>query len=248
MDDRAARSVRATRERRRTAALVERGRWRTLIELVAGSRADPAGRDRSGSSRDLRRTPRAPAHARLGSYWHVRCCIVPLEIRGDAMLNHPTLLERFAFGRPLEIDDDPDVRAAERPTTALIGRIMLGAIFMLSGIGKLVYIDQTVQQITQVGIPGAHTLAIVAGVAEICGALSLIFGFLTRVGAVGLVIYLIPTTLLFHNFWAFAGEMQTNQMVNFMKNLAIIGGLLTVAAHGASRFSLDAKMRRPRPS
>jgi putative oxidoreductase len=164
------------------------------------------------------------------------------------MLNHPTLLERFAFGRPLEIDDDPDVRAAERPVTALIGRIAIGAIFLLSGIAKLVDSDQTAQYMTQVGIPAAHTLAIVAGIAEICGGLSLIFGFLTRVGAIGLVVYLIPTTLLFHHFWTFAGEMQKTQMVNFMKNLAIIGGLLTIAAHGASRLSLDAKMRRPRPS
>jgi putative oxidoreductase len=162
------------------------------------------------------------------------------------MLNQPTLLERFAFGSPF--DTDGDARAAERPVTALVGRILLGAIFLMSGIAKLTDTAGTVQHMTQAGIPAAHTLAIVAGVAEICGALSLIFGFLTRVGAVGLILYLIPTTLIFHHFWTFTGEAQTTQMVNFMKNLAIIGGLFAVAAHGASRLSLDARMRRPRPS
>jgi putative oxidoreductase len=73
----------------------------------------------------------------------------------------------------------------------------------------------------------------------------LIFGFLTRIGALGLILYMIPTTLIFHSFWAFEGAEQKMQMVNFMKNLALIGGLFTVLAFGPSRYSIDKKIREP---
>ncbi len=137
------------------------------------------------------------------------------------------------------------IRSVPRPTTALIGRILLSAIFLTSGLAKLVDTDKTAGYMDAAGIPAAHTLAIIAGLAELLGGLSILFGVLTRIGALGLIVFLIPTTLIFHSFWTFEGAAQQAQMANFMKNLAIMGGLFLLVAHGAGRYSVDARLRRP---
>jgi putative oxidoreductase len=162
------------------------------------------------------------------------------------MIHATSTAERLAFGRPLDpVRDDTPVHVAQRPATALIGRILIGAIFLVSGIAKLTDTAGTAGYMEQVGLPYAHQLAVIAGIAEIVGALSLIFGFLTRIGALGLIIFMIPTTFLFHAFWTFDDAEQKMQMVNFMKNLAIIGGLATIFAFGPSRYSIDHKIRAP---
>ena len=162
------------------------------------------------------------------------------------MLHSTGIAERIAFGRPVDpVVDDTPIRVAQRPLTALVGRILIAAIFLMSGIAKLTDTAGTVGHMEAAGIPYAHTLAIIAGVAEIAGALALISGFLTRIGALGLIFFMIPTTLIFHGFWAFEGQEQKMQMINFMKNLAIIGGLFTILAFGPSRYSIDKKIREP---
>lgn len=131
-----------------------------------------------------------------------------------------------------------------KATMALIGRLLLAAIFLMSGIAKLTDVPGTVAHMTKVGIPYADTLALIAGTAEILGAASLILGLLTRIGALGLFVYMIPTTLLFHAFWNHEGAERMTQMVNFMKNLAIMGGLATLVGVGALLFSVDHRIRR----
>ena len=132
------------------------------------------------------------------------------------------------------------------PTMALIGRLLLAAIFLVSGIAKLTDTPGTVAHMTAAGIPYAETLAIVAGAAEVLGAVSIATGFLTRSGSLGLILFMIPTTLIFHAFWNEVGQARMPQMVNFMKNLGIIGGLAVLAAQGAGRFSIDHRIRRAR--
>jgi putative oxidoreductase len=145
-----------------------------------------------------------------------------------------------------EVFIDDEATALDTPwqtTMALIGRLLLAAIFAMSGIAKLTDTAGTVSHMTAAGIPYADTLAIVAGVAEVLGAASLVLGLLTRLGAFGLFLYMIPTTVLFHGFWNFEGAERLPQMVNFMKNLAIMGGLATLVAVGARRFSIDHRIR-----
>jgi putative oxidoreductase len=160
---------------------------------------------------------------------------------------HASIAERMAFGTPLDpaVDDTP-IHIVPRSTTALIGRILIAAIFVLSGFAKLTDPAGASGYMTHVGIPNADTLVYVAGVAELLGGLALMFGFLTRLAAAGLILYLIPTTLLFHNFWAMDGAEAKTQMVNFMKNLAIMGGLATLVAFGAPRISISHRVRRSR--
>jgi putative oxidoreductase len=161
-------------------------------------------------------------------------------------LDNVSIAERLAFGRPLDPDRDPEViHVVARPKTALIGRVLLSAIFLTSGIAKVTDPAGTIGYMNAAGIPAAEILVWVAALAEIFGGLSILFGFLTRVGALGLSVFMVFATLLFHDFWSFTGAEQKTQMVNFMKNLAIMGGLFMLIANGAGRYSVDNAIRRP---
>lgn len=157
------------------------------------------------------------------------------------------IAERIAYGRPINFEHEEEIPVAmvPRKTAALIGRIFLAAIFIVSGLAKLTDTAGTAGYMTAQGIPYAHALAIFAGICELAGGLALVFGALTRLAALGLFLFLIPTTLIFHNFWALDGVEAKTQMVNFMKNLSIMGGLLLLWAQGPSRLSIDARVRRP---
>ena len=163
---------------------------------------------------------------------------------------NPRIAERPVFGRPAsEVHDEVDdlvLPDTSLPTMAVIGRFLIASIFLVSGIAKLTDTPGTVAHMVAMGIPYPDTLAVVAGVAEVLGAIAIAFGFLTRVASVGLILFMIPTTLIFHAFWNAEGAERMQQMVNFMKNLAIIGGLAVLMAQGAGRSSLDHRIRRAR--
>ena len=84
-------------------------------------------------------------------------------------------------------------------------------------------------------------LLYIAAFMELIGALSLILGYKTKWGAGLLIIFLIPVTLLMHNFWAAPEEAFKLEMIHFMSNLSILGGLLYVVAAGPGKLSLDEK-------
>jgi putative oxidoreductase len=125
----------------------------------------------------------------------------------------------------------------------LVGRVLIALIFVLSGFSKFTDTAGTAGYIASKGLPIASVLAVVAGVVEIAGAASVIVGFKTRWGALLLAAYLIPVTLIFHNPAGLEGMAAQMAKVEFMKNLAIFGGLLAIAALGPGPLSLDA--RRP---
>lgn len=161
------------------------------------------------------------------------------------MWNEMGMAERMDSGHAVDaVPGDPSARnVAAQPTLALVGRILLASLFLVSGITKLTSLDQTAGYMASVGIPSAHALALIAGCAEILGGLALVVGALTRLASLGLILFLIPTTLLFHNFWALEGPEQQMQMVNFLKNLQIMGGLALLIAFGPGRYSVDARAR-----
>ncbi len=162
------------------------------------------------------------------------------------MMHHAGIAERITFGRPVDpVRDDTPVHVAQRPLTALVGRLLIAAIFLVSGTQKLIDTAGAAGYMTQAGVPYASTLAIVAGIAEVAGGLALVFGFLTRLAATLLVIYMFIITFVMHAFWNFEGAEAKMQMVNFVKNLAVIGGTMQVAASGPSRYSIDKKIREP---
>jgi putative oxidoreductase len=121
----------------------------------------------------------------------------------------------------------------------MFGRVLLSIIFLLSGLGKIMDWNGTAQIMASQGLPLIPLLLAGAIVTELAGGLSVLLGWKARWGAWLLFLYLIPTTLIFHDFWAFTGtEMQT-QLVNFLKNLSIMGGLLLVAAYDGAALVAD---------
>jgi putative oxidoreductase len=119
----------------------------------------------------------------------------------------------------------------------VIGRIAIGAIFVISALGKLTNWQGTLSYAGTKGV--SATLLAIATALELLGGLSVILGFKARWGALALLIFLVPVTLVFHNFWAVAPEQQQAQLVNFLKNLSILGGILIVLARGAGAYSID---------
>lgn len=123
--------------------------------------------------------------------------------------------------------------------SVLVGRILLALIFVLSGFGKITGFAGTAAYMASKGLPMAEILLVPTILIELGGGLMLIFGYRTRLAAAVLFLFLIPVTLVFHNFWAAPAAEAQMQMINFMKNLAIMGGMLCITAFGAGRYSLD---------
>jgi putative oxidoreductase len=121
----------------------------------------------------------------------------------------------------------------------LLGRLLLSTIFILSGAGKITNPSFDADQMRAKGIPAVMLFFFLALVAELAGGLSILLGLKTRLGAGMLFVYLIPVTLIMHNFWAYTGADRVHQLENFLKNLAIMGGLLLLAVFGPGPISVD---------
>jgi len=124
-------------------------------------------------------------------------------------------------------------------SVALAGRILIGVLFLMSGLSKIAAPAATQGYIASVGLPEPVAAYAIAVLVEVVGSLLLIFGVRVRAVAVGMAIFTLAAAVSFHRNFA-----DQNQMIHFMKNIAIAGGLLQVAAFGAGRFSLDGRWAR----
>lgn len=121
-------------------------------------------------------------------------------------------------------------------TTAAAGRFLLAILFIMSGLSKIATPAAIIGYIASAGLPFPTLGYVVALVVEIGGGLLLLAGFHARIVAAILGIFTIAAAVAFHHDFA-----DQNQLIHFLKNVAITGGLLQVAAFGAGRFSLDAR-------
>jgi putative oxidoreductase len=119
---------------------------------------------------------------------------------------------------------------------AATGRVLIAALFLLSGIGKIASPSMTEGYIASAGLPAPLFGLLIAILVEVGGGLLLIAGFRTRIVALVLAAFTLATALLFHHNFA-----DQNAMIHFFKNFAIIGGLLQIAAFGPGSVSLDAR-------
>jgi putative oxidoreductase len=119
---------------------------------------------------------------------------------------------------------------------SLAGRVMLSALFLLSGLGKVSAPAATIGYIGSVGLPFATLGFAIAVAIEFGGGLALVLGYRARIAGALMAVFSIAAAFGFHRDLA-----DPNQLVHFMKNVAIAGGLLQIVAFGAGRFSLDAK-------
>ncbi len=128
-------------------------------------------------------------------------------------------------------------------SSSLVGRLLLSFIFVLSGCSKIAGWNQSTAFIASKGIPIVNMMLASAVIVEVLGGLALLVGFRARIAAGVLFLFLIPTTVIFHNFWALQGMERMDNMAHFLKNLAIMGGLLMVVAFGPGPLCLDARRR-----
>lgn len=126
--------------------------------------------------------------------------------------------------------------------TLLVARLGVGANFLISGAGKLAAWSATAAFAGSKGVP-TLLLAVATGL-EILGAISVLTGWKARWGAAALVAFLVPVTLVFHNFWAYQGAEAQLQTIQFLKNVSIGGGLLAIFAAGPGALSVDARRSR----
>jgi putative oxidoreductase len=116
----------------------------------------------------------------------------------------------------------------------VLGRILLVAIFLLSAFNKMTHWGQTVGYMSSMGMPAANFFLVMAILLELAGGISLLVDFKPRIGALLLVLFILPATLIFHRFWSETDPMmRQNQFIHFMKNLSILGALLFVAGIGS---------------
>ena len=108
----------------------------------------------------------------------------------------------------------------------VLGRVLLGQIFLLAGIHKMMDWQGMSAYMASQGMPWIPFFLTGAMLVETLGGLSLILGIQARVGALVLAAFLIPATLIFHDFWTLEDPQRSLQMIMFQKNLAIMGGLL----------------------
>lgn len=126
----------------------------------------------------------------------------------------------------------------------LAGRVLMAALFLPAGVSKIAGFAGTVGYIASKGVPLPEAAAIIAIIVEVGGGLALILGFKTRWAALALALFTLIATFMFHNYWTLPADQQMVQQLMFMKNIAVIGGLLTLAAWGAGAWSMDGKQTR----
>lgn len=124
---------------------------------------------------------------------------------------------------------------------SLIGRLLLALLFVPAGFSKIAGFSGTTGYIASKGIPLPELAAAAAVGVELGLGLLLLVGWQTRWAALGIAFFTFVISFIFHNFWTMPADQQMMQSLMFFKNMAIVGGLLTVAAWGAGAWSFDGK-------
>ena len=124
---------------------------------------------------------------------------------------------------------------------SFVGHLLLSALFLPAGIAKITGFAGTVGYIGSMGLPFPTLGALAAIAVEVLGGLALILGLGTRFAALVLAGFTLVASFIFHAYWAVPADAVMVTQLLFMKNIAVAGGLLTVAAWGAGAWSLDAR-------
>ncbi|HYG85559.1 MAG TPA: DoxX family protein [Azospirillum sp.] len=126
----------------------------------------------------------------------------------------------------------------------LLARVLIGAIFVQSGFGKLTNLTGFATGLEGMGVPMPYLAGIIGACVEFFGGLAIVLGAWTWLAAILIVGFTVAASFLAHRFWDVPAEQQRMQNIQFMKNMAIIGGLLALAVAGPGRFSVDRFLRR----
>ena len=125
----------------------------------------------------------------------------------------------------------------------LVGRILLSLVFLIAGYRKLMGVAASAGYFAKLGFPMPEVLVWVAIAVELGGAILLIVGWKTRWAALLLALFTLIATFAAHRFWEVDPAQYANQMNHFLKNLAIVGGMVILAAIGPGALSVDGRRR-----
>ena len=129
----------------------------------------------------------------------------------------------------------------------LVGRVAFAALFLPSGLSKLMNLQAFMFNIDGRGVPFAPLMAPLGAALEFLGGAALLLGVQVRLASVLLLAFTVAATLIAHRFWEYApGAARQMQQINFFKNVAIVGGFVFLAAHGGGRYCLEQLWRRDR--
>lgn len=124
-------------------------------------------------------------------------------------------------------------------TAALVGRILLAILFIKAGWGKIGGFEGTAGYMASKGLPMPQVLLVLTILIELGGGILLAVGWKARWAALAIAAFVVPATLVFHQFWGIPAAEVQNQSNHFFKNVSIIGGMLMVFAFGPGAYSVD---------
>jgi putative oxidoreductase len=127
---------------------------------------------------------------------------------------------------------------------ALVGRVLLSWLFLASAWTAFTNIAGFAGYLNNLNVPAPMFAAWIAALAETAFGLALLLGIAGRLAALLGIAYVVVATLLAHRYWEYAEAQQVNQYNHFLKNGAVIGGMLLLFVTGAGRFSIDAWLSR----
>ena len=136
---------------------------------------------------------------------------------------------------------DQSARLSAPSLVPAFGRFLMAVIFLLSGVGKIFAPEATQGYIAAAGLPLPVVGYAIALLAEVGGGLLLLLGYQTRYAALGLAIFTVAAAIGFHHNFA-----DQNQMIHFLKNIMVVGGLLQIVYFGAGPMSIDASRDQSR--
>ncbi len=126
-----------------------------------------------------------------------------------------------------------------RDLTDLIGRIFLSAIFLFEAVDSTLFFDKTKQTMTQYGLGWNQDMLLYGAIfLLLVGGLMVLLGYRSTLGAIMLLMYWVPVTFMVHDFWMYPKDQVRIQSILFMKDIAIIGGLLMLVGKGSGRYSI----------
>lgn len=131
------------------------------------------------------------------------------------------------------------VVAANNAIALLIARLLMAAVFLLFGVRSILGFAGSVGYFTNLGFPAPEAMVVLAIIIQLVAGLALIIGWQMRWAAWLLVAYVVIATIMAHRYWEYDAAQYVPQMINFFKNLAMIGGLVLIATFGPGRYSLD---------
>jgi len=130
--------------------------------------------------------------------------------------------------------------SVSKAAVVVLGRLLFAAIFLMAGLGH--FSKQEIGYAAAQGVPLASVAVPLSGVLALAGGLSILLGYRAKLGAWLIVLFLVPVTVMMHNFWAVKDPMMAQmQMIMFMKNVAMLGAALLITQFGAGPLSLDAR-------